>query len=170
MSGLGRFVSGIDTLSKWTGTVVGYFVPIMMLVLIYEVVMRYVFNEPTNWAHETSLYLFGSYFMLLGGYALYSRAHIAMDLLYNRWAPRMQAIADLITSLLFFFLIGGLLYFGAEYAWESVMRWEHSRTAWNPPIYPFKLMIPLGLTLILLQGLAKFVRDLNMAITGKKLQ
>jgi len=169
MPGLRRLVSGIDTLSKWTGRIVGYFVPVMMLVLLYEVFLRYVLDSPTNWAHETSLYLFGSYFMLLGGYALYSRAHIAMDLLYGRWSPRTKAIVDVITALLFFFFIGGLFYYGAEYAWASVMRLESSRTAWDPPLYPFKLIIPISALLVLLSGVAKFIRDLNMVIRGKEL-
>jgi len=169
MPALRCLVNGIDTISKWTGRIVGYFVPVMMLVLFYEVFFRYVLDSPTNWAHETSLYLFGSYFMLLGGYALYSRAHIAMDLLYGRWSPRTKAIVDVITALLFFFFIGGLFYYGAEYAWESVMRLDTSNTAWNPPLYPFKLIIPISAFLLLLSGAAKFIRDLNMVIRGKEL-
>ena len=169
MPALRRILSGIDALSRGTGRVVGYFLPVLMLILLYEVVLRYVFNEPTNWAHETSLYLFGSYFMLLGGYALYSRAHISMDLLYGRWSPRTKAIVDVITALLFFFFIGTLLWLSGEYAWKSVMRLELSRSAWHPPVWPFKLMMPTGALLILLAGAAKFIRDLNMAIRGKEL-
>lgn len=169
MPGLRRLVGGIDTFSRWTGRIVSYFVPVMMLILLYEVVLRYVFNEPTRFAHESTLYLFGSYFMLLGGYALYSRAHISMDLLYGRWSPRTKAIVDVFTSLLLFFFIGTLFWVGGNYAWGSFMRFEHSGTAWHPIIWPFKMMIPVGALLILLAGAAKFIRDLNMAIRGKEL-
>jgi len=169
MTVLRRLVNGIDVLSRGTGRVVAYFVPLMMLILVYEVVLRYIFNEPTKWAHETSGMLFGSYFMLLGGYALYSRAHIAMDLLYGRWSPRRQAIADVFTYLLFFFFIGALFWLGGEYAGKSFLRLEHSRTAWGPPIWPFKMMIPVGALLFLLAGVAKLIRDLNLAIRGKEL-
>ena len=166
---LRRLVNGIDVLSKGTGRVVSYFVPIMMLILLYEVVLRYVFNNPTNFAHELTLYMFGSYFMLLGGYALYSRAHIAMDLLYGRWSPRTKAIVDLFTYLLFFFFLGTLFWVAGEWALKSAMRLDISRTAWHPPIWPFKMMLPVGVFLILLAGVAKFIRDLNMAIRGKEL-
>ena len=162
-------VNGIDSISKWTGRIIGYFIVLMMLVLLYEVFLRYVLDNPTNWAHETSLYMFGSYFMLLGGYALYSRSHISMDLLYGRFSPRKKAIMDVITALLFFFFIGGLFYYGAEYAWDAVTRQQSSGTAWNPPLYPFKLMIPISAFLLLLSGVAKFIRDLNMVIRGKEL-
>ena len=169
MSVIRALVNGIDSISRWTGRIVGYFILVMMLVLLYDVFLRYVLDNPTNWAHETSLYLFGSYFMLLGGYALYSRAHISMDLLYGRWSPRTKAIVDVITALLFFFFIGGLFYYGAEYAWDSVTRLQSSGTAWDPPLYPFKLMIPISAFLLLLSGVAKFIRDLNMVIRGKEL-
>jgi len=166
---LRRLVNGIDALSKGTGRVVSYFIPIMMLILCYEVAVRYVFNEPTNWAHETSGFMFGSFFMLLGGYALYSKSHIAMDLLYSRWSPRKQAIADLFTHLLLFFFVGALFWVGGEWAWKAMLRLEHSRTAWGPAIWPFKLMVPIGALLLLLAGIAKFIRDLYMAIRGKEL-
>ena len=169
MSALRRLVNGIDAFSRGTGRVVAYFVPLMMLILLYEVVVRRIFGNPTNWAHESSLYLFGSYFMLLGGYALYSRSHISMDLLYGRWSPRRKAIVDLFTALLFFFFLGTLFWIGGDYALKSAMRLELSRSAWHPPIWPFKMMIPVGALLILLAGAAKFIRDLNMAIRGKEL-
>jgi TRAP-type mannitol/chloroaromatic compound transport system permease small subunit len=107
--------------------------------------------------------------MVLGGYALYSKAHIAMDLLYGRWSPRTKAIVDVFTYLLFFFFIGALFWVGGEYAWKATLRLETSRTAWHPPIWPFKLMIPVGALLFLIAGVAKFIRDLYMAITGKEL-
>lgn len=169
MSVLRRVLTGIDAINRWAGMLVGYWIIIMILVLIYEVILRYIFNEPTNFAHELTLYLFGSYFILLGGFALYSKAHIAMDLLYGRWSPRTKAIADIITSLLFIFFCGTLFWVGGEYAWGSFMRFEHSRTAWGPPIWPFKMMIPVGALLILLSGMTKFIRDLHMAIRGKEL-
>jgi len=166
---LKRLVYGIDTVSKWTGRVVSYLVPLMMLILLYEVVLRYIFNEPTRWAHELTLYMFGSYFMLLGGYALYSRAHISMDLLYSRWTPRTKAIVDVFTYLFFFFFIGSLLWLSSDWALAAVLRLEHSRSAWGPPVWPFKLILPLSALLILLAGVSKFIRDLTMAIRGKEL-
>ena len=166
---LKRLVNGIDALSKWTGRVVSYLIPVMMLILVYEVVLRYIFNEPTRWAHELTLYMFGSYFMLLGGFAMYSRSHIVMDLLYNRWSRRTQATVDVFTYLLFFFFIGSLLWLSGDWAIAAVLRLEHSRSAWGPPVWPFKLILPLSALLLLLAGVAKFIRDLTMALRGKEL-
>jgi len=48
----------------------------------------------------------------------------------------------------------------------SVGLLEHSVSLWNPPLYPFKLMIPIAGSMILLQALANFIRDLACAIRG----
>ncbi|GAH80376.1 unnamed protein product [marine sediment metagenome] len=45
---------------------------------------------------------------------------------------------------------------------------ERSTSVWHPPLYPLKLTMPIAAFLILLQGLAKFIRDLNAAIMGGK--
>ena len=60
-----------------------------------------------------------------------------------------------------------LLVYGGQLAWESLSTWEHSQSAWNPPVYPFKLMIPLGALLLLLQGTANLIRDILVLVTGQ---
>ena len=60
---------------------------------------------------------------------------------------------------LFAIYIGVLFWMGAEFALDSVLEGERSGSAWNPPIYPVKLVIPLGVLLMLLQGLAQLVHD-----------
>ena len=53
-----------------------------------------------------------------------------------------------------------LLIYGGSLAWDSLARFEHSQSAWNPPLYPVKLMIPLAAILLMLQGLVKLIRDI----------
>jgi len=74
----------------------------------------------------------------------------------------------LFTWLLFFYFCGLLLWKGGEMAWDSFKVLETEPTAFAPPVYPIKMMIPLGALIILLQGLAKFIRDFNLAISGKE--
>ena len=59
-----------------------------------------------------------------------------------------------------------LVYYGGSLAWESLSTLEHSQSAWNPPIYPVKLTIPLGAGLLLLQGIAKLIRDILFLVKG----
>jgi TRAP-type mannitol/chloroaromatic compound transport system permease small subunit len=53
-------------------------------------------------------------------------------------------------------------------AWDSFKFRETDATVFAPPIYPLKMMIPLGALLLLLQGLVKYIADIKLAITGKE--
>jgi len=91
--------------------------------------------------------------------------HVNVDILYARLSPRTRAVVDVFTSFLFLVFVGALLYFGSALAWESMSFWEHSQSAWDPPIWPVKLAIPIGATLLLLQGMVKLLRDI-MTVFG----
>jgi len=60
-----------------------------------------------------------------------------------------------------------MVYYGGSLAWESLSTFERSQSAWNPPIYPVKLTIPLGAGLLLLQGIAKLMRDILIVVKGE---
>jgi len=141
---------------------------VMVSTLTYEVLMRYAFNAPTIWSHEFNTMVFGGYYILGGAFALYYGAHVNMDLLHRRLPLRTRAIIDLFTSILFFIFCIILLWRGFVLAVESVQYLEYSQSMWRPPIYFVKCTVPVAAFLILLQGLAKFVRDLTIAITGEE--
>lgn len=158
------FLHLIDTVNEWVGKIVSYLILFMMAIIVFEVFARYVFLSPTIWAHETSTFIFGASIMLGGGYTLLHREHVNMDIIYNRFPLRRRAIFDLITSILFFSFCIALVWWGAYMAWRSLQLLEASYTVWAPPFYPIKLTIPIGGALLLLQGLAKFIRDLMTSI------
>jgi TRAP-type mannitol/chloroaromatic compound transport system permease small subunit len=61
-----------------------------------------------------------------------------------------------------------LFIFGGQFALDSVAYRETLSSAWAPPIYPVKIIIPVAAAMLLLQGVAKFTRDLHMALTGRE--
>ena len=158
----------IDSLSDHAGRLVAYLIPILALVEVYEVVARYVCDAPTIWASELSAMLFGVFILIGGADTLRQGGHVNMDILYSRFSPRGRAALDIVTFLLFLVFIGVLLWKGWETAWRSLKLLEHDSTEWGPPLYPFKLMLPLGALLILLQGVAKLVRDIRVLRKGDK--
>jgi len=104
-----------------------------------------------------------------GAYVLLHYAHIRVDVLYTRFPLKMKAIADLVTSLLFFFFCIVLVWKGAELAWEFTMIQEVKNSLLAPPLYPLRWLFVMACFLLLLQGAAKFIRDLGIAITGKEI-
>jgi TRAP-type mannitol/chloroaromatic compound transport system permease small subunit len=169
MRPLSRFAHAIDRVSLASGRILAWWTVLAVAVITSEVVMRYVFDRPTNWAHESMTLIFGMQYILCGAYAHYARAHVRVDVVYQALSRRNQARLDALTSLLFFLYVGVMTYTGWFLYWDSQAMWEHSFTDWGPPLYPVKFTVFLGCLLLLLQGLANFVRDLRFALTGTDL-
>ncbi|MBN1662394.1 MAG: TRAP transporter small permease subunit [Deltaproteobacteria bacterium] len=163
-----KFFKWIDRMNEWIGTTVSYFIIILVCVILYEIFVRYLLNSPTIWAHEVSQMVYGVYVILLGGFLQQRDGHVSVEILYLRFKPRTRAVINLFTWLLFFIFCGTLLVKGSQMAWDSFSFRETEPTAFAPPVYPVKMMIPLGAFLLLLQGLVKYLRDIRTVITGKE--
>ncbi len=163
-----RLLKTIDGISEWSGKLFAFLLLPGVAVLVYEVGARHLFDAPTIWAHGTSQRIFAVYYFIGGAYISLHLSHIAMDVIYSRFSLRTRAILDVIGFLLFFAFCGVLLWWGSEYAWTSIKHGEADNTPFRAPLYPVKLMIPLGALMILLQELAQLWRHLFIAITGRE--
>ena len=143
---------------------------VLVGMVMFEVISRYVFNRPTIWGLEASTMIFGPFALISGTYALLHRGHVKMDIFYERWSERRKALVDACTFPLFLMFVGILLWKSAGHGWQSFMIREHSVSAWAPPIYFWKLTIPLAALLIAFQGMADFIRNVTLAVSGKTLE
>lgn len=162
------FFTVIDRMNVLIGKAISFLILILVGVIVYEIFVRYILNSPTIWAHEISQMVYGAYVILLGGYLQQRNGHVNVDILYQRFKPRTKAMINLFTWLLFFAFCGVILLKGWEMAWDSFLYRETDSTVFAPPIYPLKMLIPLGALLLLLQGLVKYIGDIKVAITGKE--
>jgi TRAP-type mannitol/chloroaromatic compound transport system permease small subunit len=163
------FIRFVDAMNDWMGKIVSFLVYPVMLVLVYEVVMRYAFNSPTIWAHETSCMLYGAHFVLGGAYALRHDAFVNVEVFYMRFSRRTQAIVDLVTWTMFYLFVGAMLWKSLPWAWASFSVKEFSNSTWGPPVWPVKWTIPLAAFFMLLQGMTKTIKDSYLAVTGREL-
>jgi TRAP-type mannitol/chloroaromatic compound transport system permease small subunit len=168
MGRLKLVLNSISLISVWTGKITSLATLAMMLTIVYDVVARYYFMRPTLWAEETDRFLLTGYFLLGGAYCLYYKGHVRMDVLYDHLSPRGKAIMDLFTAIVFFTIMVILTRYGWEAAWLALKNMERTESAWAPLTFPMKMAAPVGCFLMLLQGLAQFIRDLITAITGKE--
>lgn len=166
---LRAFIRIMDTVSEKLGNMLSILIPVMVAVLVIEVVARYAFQSPTVWAHETSIFLYGYCGMLAGAYTLKHRGHINVDIVYSRLSPRTKAILDVLTGLLFFLMVGLIIHQGWEMGMKSLVMHEHTSSPWGPPLAHFRLVIPVGAFLLMLQGIANWVRKLYLAVTNREL-
>jgi TRAP-type mannitol/chloroaromatic compound transport system permease small subunit len=164
-----RFLHGIDAVSTWAGKTAAWLIILLMLVVCAEVFKRYILNAPTAWIFDAENMLYGTLFMLCGGYTLAQNAHVRGDFLYGSMRPRTQASLDLVLYIVFFLPgIAALIYAGYGYAADSWHIAEHSNvTADGPPVYHFKSVIPVAGALVMLQGIAEIARCVVCLKTGE---
>ncbi|HXU56778.1 MAG TPA: TRAP transporter small permease subunit [Casimicrobiaceae bacterium] len=154
-----RLTDAIEWVNVRAGQYVAWWSLMAVFVYYYEVVARFIFNSPTNWVHESMFLMFGMQYMLSGAYAYREDQHVRVDVVYAKFSPRGKAIADIITSVFFFIFIGTMVVTGYRFAADSVAFGEHSFTEWGIQYWPVKLTIPIGAGLLLLQGVAKLIKD-----------
>lgn len=165
-----RIIRLIDAISWAVSNAALILVFTLMVVTIYEVVMRYVFNAPTIWVMELSGYLMLLFVALGGAYALQKDKHVNVDILFGRLSSRGQAVMNVFTFVLFFIFMYFFFTLALKQTITATVNHYASGTMWNPPIWPFKILVTFGVGLVLLQGVAKFIRDLVMAITGNPIE
>lgn len=123
--------------------------------LFYEVLMRYVFNAPTKWVHETVVFLSAIAFVFGGLYVAAIDKHIRVVLFYDNLTTGMKRAFDVAISLacfvasVFFAWAAWLSVERAAWTPQGDFRLETSGSAWNPP-YPGILKIFLFVILVLL--------------------
>jgi TRAP-type mannitol/chloroaromatic compound transport system permease small subunit len=158
----------VDHVSYWSGKAFAWLIVVLTFVVAVEVFKRYILNAPTAWIFDFNNMLYGTLFMMCGGYTLAQGGHVRADFVYSYLRPRVQASLDLTLYFLFFTPgILGLIYAGYDYAALSWRIGEHSTiTAEGPPVYHFKSVIPIAGALVMLQGLAEIVRCIECLRTG----
>ena len=135
-------------------------VAILVVVMFYEVVVRYIFEQPTLWANELSLWMAGFVFLLSGLYAMQQRSHIRIYILYDMMPRSVQRVCDVISTVLIVIFAAAVIYGGYGEAWDKLMRWETFGTAWDPPIpATIKPAVLVIVVLVALQAVSNLIHD-----------
>ena len=164
-----KILLAIDKLSTRAGQFSAISVVLLTALICWEVFSRYILSNPHDWVFDITYMLYGIMFMMAGAYTLSKNGHVRGDVLYGFFQPRTQALFDLILYFVFFIPgIIALVYAGIYFAGESLAINEHTtQTANGPPIWPFKMIIPLAGGLLLIQGFAEIVRCIVCLQTGE---
>lgn len=155
-----KLLLSIDKLSTWIDQAFSWIIVVLTLMVTGEVLSRYLLDNPHAWAFDLMIMMYGTLFMMAGAYTLSKNGHVRGDVLYGFFRPRTQAWIDLVLYIVFFLPgVFALTYAGYYYAGESWAIREHSNiTSEGPPVYQFKMVIPLAGAILLLQGLVEIVR------------
>lgn len=166
---MAKTITFIDTLSLWVGRIVCWITIPLCFAMVYEVVARYAFIAPTMWAYDMSRFMYGAMFMLGAGYALSKGVHIRADFIYRNWRPSTQGFIDTWLYIILYF--PGLLvflYMATDYATLAWIRGEKGMdTAWMPYMGPIKTALPVGIALLIIQGISELLKSIYAWKNGK---
>ena len=179
---MAKTIEFIDRNMLITGKIVCWITIPLIFAMVYEVIGRHFFNRPTLWSFDISRMLAGALFMLGAAYTLSKGIHIRADFLYRNWKVRNQAKVDLFLYLLFFFP-GFLVFFWVsfDYAYTSIcgrsdlmeclggkVRIQRAMdTTWMPIMWPLKSCMPIGASLLLIQGISEVLKSYYAFVKGR---
>lgn len=151
----------IDQLSEWVGRAVSWLSLLLVVVVVTDVFFRYGFNLSAAWVMELEWHLFTLLFMLSAAYAFRHDKHVRVDVWYHRFSPRDQALVNLLGNLILLLpWLGLLIYTSTIFALDAWKLREGSPDPGGLPArYLIKGVIPLGLALLFLQGVADTLRQ-----------
>lgn len=157
--------SAVERAINWISDRTGLFVALWsvnaVLAYTFEVLMRYAFNMPTIWVHESSYLLFGMQYVIAGAYGLLHGSHVRVDVIYTKLTTRGQRATDVITSVFFFAFVIAMLATSWQFFADSFGQQERSLETWQIHYWPVKGMLVLGAGLILLAGISQLIKDVR---------
>jgi len=159
---LAAYIRFADSLSIAVARLMAVFVVFLILLIVHEVALRYIFNAPTIWGLEVQSIIFGTLCMLAIPYATYKGCHPRVTVFLDTCPPRARLYLEIVYIIIFLFpFMVVLLWFESR---EVYAAWRIGETstlgAWEPPLWPIKASIPLGAGLVLFQGFAELAKAL----------
>jgi TRAP-type mannitol/chloroaromatic compound transport system permease small subunit len=159
MQGLLKVSRLIDRLNGIVGRSVIWLVLAAVLISAGNAIVRKVFNYSSNAFLEMQWYLFSAIFLLCAGYTLLNNDHVRIDVVSGRFSPRVQTWIDVLGTI--FFLLPMALLF-VYLSWPIFVRtYTHGEISTNAGgllIWPARLLVPIGFTLLALQGVSELIK------------
>ncbi|MBP5978610.1 MAG: TRAP transporter small permease subunit [Halomonas sp.] len=149
----------IDALNEAFGRLIAPLIAIITLIVLFDIISRFVFGRPSDWAFDITKMLFGAHFMLMAAYGLRHHVHVEVDVLKRLLSRKKQAVLELVGYVVFFVpFIWMLLKYGWLFFDRAFSRGETTYGMMSIPVYPIKGVIVLAAALLLLQAIAIVLR------------
>lgn len=153
------FNRSVDHVSRFLGLAVSNLYLLAAFSTLWEVIARYVFNQPTQWAFEVVMVLCASAWMLSAGFVTLQKRHIGITVFYLMASERVRWWLDVFAMVVGVFALYMLVSDTLIRALESIDLVERGGTAWNSPLpMILKTVLVSGLFLYLVQLLVNLSR------------
>jgi len=164
-----RLIAALEALPIAGGLIGGWLVAPLVVGTCYEVVSRYVFNQPTAWAFEAGTMLTGANFLLGMAYTLREKAHIRVEALFDLFSMKVRALIDFCGYLFLAFPFVCWITWALNSHWlRALASGEKSgMSGFNMVMWPIRLVFFVSFLLLALQMLAELLKRVEV-LTGKR--
>lgn len=159
MQALLRLSRGIDWLNAQVGKYVIWLILAATVISGVNAVVRKVFHTSSNAFLEVQWYFFAASFLLAAGYTLLEKEHVKVDVLNARLKLRTRVWIDILGFTFFLTpMCAIVVYYGTPFFLQAWNSGEMSSNAGGLIRWPVYLTMPIGFSLLLLQGLSELIK------------
>jgi len=155
-----NYVKVIDYLSTKFGRAAMYLIFVMIATLLVNAFTRNIINLPLSWCIEMAQFTMTAYYIVGGPYSMQMDSHVRMDLIYSRFSTRTKARLDSFTAIFLVVYLVCLLIGAISSTMYAIEYDQRKFSQWNPSMIPIKLIMVFGISLMLLQAISTFFKDL----------
>jgi TRAP-type mannitol/chloroaromatic compound transport system permease small subunit len=154
-----KISSLIDRLSEFVGRWVSWLILVAVLISAVNAAVRKVFNMSSNGFLEIQWYLFAAVFLLAAGYTMLRGEHVRIDVILGRFSKRTQIIIESVCIVLFLFpFCINVITLVWPLVVKAYVTGEMSSNAGGLIRWPVFAMVPIGFSLLLLQGVSELIK------------
>ena len=167
MNWLLKISKAIDAMSGHLGNFMKWWTIPIMLLLMYEVISRRVFDRPSEWNFFVTQQFFGFFYLMMAPFGVLQNVNIRIDILYAKFSPKTRAWIDVVGNILVMLpLCIIVVVYGSQYAMNSIVSGEASMSPMRIPIYQVKTFLPLAFLLLGIQTISELIKKVRFIREG----
>ena len=165
-----RFCQMIDGFIRRIGQAIAWLNFLLIFNILVQVTLRYAFGKGMVWLEELQWHFYGACIMFGISYGIVVNAHIRLDLLHNRFAPKKKEVVEFL-GILFLLLPLVIILFihGLDFVESALRVSERSESPLGLPYrWIIKSVVPISMFLIILDSVSRMVRSASILFHKKR--
>mgnify|MGYP001792102881 CR=1 FL=1 len=148
-----------DALNERVGKATSWLILVAVLISTGNAIVRYTFDRSSNAWLEAQWYLFSFVFLFCAGYTLLHNQHVRIDIVTSNFSKRVQTWVEILGTVFFLMPMAiTIMWLSWPVFVDAYRSSEVSSNAGGLPVWPGRLMLPVGFFLLILQGFSELIK------------